>query len=112
MFKATTLGPQGLSAPSHGNNSTCVNIILVSVRHVADPDPKGGIGIHLSQYSEELFIIFRPLTIKGCLRIFKFHLKVPLTLSHGTQLIAYRMQESVIRILGNLFKVVPEGFNG
>ncbi len=40
---------------------------MVSVWHVTDPDPKGGIGIQLSQYSEEVlshyfFIIFRLLT--------------------------------------------------
>ena len=89
---------------------------MVSVRHVADPDPKGGIGIQLSQYSEEVlshyyFIIFRLLTKKGCLRIFKFHLKVPLTQPHFScmgpdlPLILPRTQESVIQILGNIFKI-------
>ena len=27
---------------------------MVSVKHVADPDPKGGIGIQLSQHSKEV----------------------------------------------------------
>ncbi len=89
---------------------------MVSVKHVADPDPKGGIGIQLSQYSEEVlshyyFIIFRPLTKKGCLRIFKFHLKVLLTQPHFSfmgpdlSLIVPRMHESVIRIPCNIFKI-------
>ena len=59
---------------------------MVSVRHVTDPDPKGGIGIQLIQYSEEVlslyyFIIFRLLTKKECHRFFKY-LKVPLTQPH------------------------------
>ncbi len=89
---------------------------MVNVRHEADPDPKGSIGIQLSQYLKEVlnhyyFVIFRLITKKVCLRICKFHLKVPLTHPHFScigpdmPLIVPRMQESVIQILGNIFKI-------